>query len=349
MILQTPIFNIAQRAICILAAVLFMGLPVSTWAQTTVVYTDDFEGAVTGWSVNSTDFAASVTNFLGRFDNSPTTTTRTFAVPTGTDSLEIKFDFYRFDSWDNNATWGFDRFQIEVDGTQLFSLPFDTDQAARNGVTGNVTWSISPLAPASHLAFNMADRPWYQDQMHRVTLTVDAPGSSVSLLLRTALNQGGNDESAGYDNFTVTALSPAPDVDLVKTVESAVAGQYNLPGNDVRYVFSLSSNGAALDAGSIVLMDALPAEISLFTGDLNGSGQAVDFTDNSTPASGLSCCGAANIEFSTTTSGTPVFGYSPVTLYDPDITYIRITPTGGIRDASTDPVDLEFAIQARIE
>lgn len=341
--------NAVHRLLCALVAAVIFAVPITTWAQATVIYTDDFEGAVTGWSNNSTDFDADVTTFLGRFDNNPTTTSRTFAIPAGSDSVEIEFDFYRFDSWDNNATWGFDRWQIEVDGTQLFSLPFDTNQAARNGVTGNVTWSITPIAPASHLAFNMSNRPWYQDQLHRVTLTIDAPSTSLTLLLRTALNQGGNDESGGYDNFTVTAFSPEPDIDITKTVEMAVAGEYNLPGNDVRYEFSLTSNGAAIDAGSIVLMDKLPPEVSLFTGDLNGSGQPVDFTDSSTPASGLSCCTAANIEFSDTTSGAPVFGYIPATPYDPDVTYIRITPTGGIRDAATDPVDLEFGIQARIE
>jgi len=81
----------------------------------TVIYQDDFEGAVSGWSDNSTDFAPAVT--------------------------VIEFDLYRFDSWDNQAEFGFDRFEVEIDGTQIFSLPFPNPQASRSGTAGNVEWS----------------------------------------------------------------------------------------------------------------------------------------------------------------------------------------------------------------
>ena len=326
----------------------WLALPQKAWAQSTVLYSSDFEGGASGWSNNTTTNNAATTRFLGRFDNNPTTTSRTFTVPSGTTRVEIEFDFYKFDSWDNNSQYGFDRFQIEVDGTQLFSLPFFTTQVARSGVTGNVSWDHSPLGPASQIAFG-SGASWYQDQFHRVTLVIDAPGPTLSLLLRTAINQGGNDESGGYDNMTVTAFLPEPDVNITKTVAPAVAGTYMLPGNDVRYSFNLTSNGAGIDSGTLVLADVLPPEISLFTGDLNGSGQPVDFSDNSTPASGLTCCAAANIEFSDTTSGPAVFGYVPTTPYDDAVTHIRITPSGGLRDASADPIDVEFGIRARIK
>jgi len=343
--------NHIQRLVYLVGICLFISLtaaPYIACAQTTILYQDDFEAGISGWSDNSTTNNANTTQFLGRFDNSPSSTSRSFTVPAGSTQVEIEFDFYRFDSWDNNSTWGFDRFEIEIDGNQLFSLPFNTDQSARSGVTGNVTWSHTPLGPASDIAFN-SGRPWYQDQFHRVTLTVETPGSTVTLLLRTALNQGGNDESGGYDNFTVTATTPVPDIEIVKTVDLATTGDYNLPGNDVQYTFTLTSNGAAIDANSIVLVDNLPAEVSLFTGDLDGAGQPVEYIDNSTPASGLTCCTAANIEYSISPSAPPVFGHSPSTPYDPNITYIRITPSGGIRDATSDTVEVELKIQAKIK
>lgn len=320
----------------------------SAWAQTTL-YTDDFEGAVTGWSINNTEFDADVTRFLGRFDNNPTTTSRSFAVPASTDRVEIEFDFYRFDSWDNSSQYGFDRFQIEIDGLQIFSLPFSTDQVARSGVTGPVTWSVSPLGPPAFLAFNNTNRPWYQDQLHRVVLVIDDPDPALTLLLRTAINQGGNDESGGYDNMTVTAFPAPPDLDITKSVSGLTGSDYMTPGNDVRYTFNLTSDGAAIDAGSIVLTDSLPPEVRLFTGNLDGSGQPVSFTDNSSPASGLSCCAATNIEFSNTVSGPPVYGYIPAVPYDGNITHIRITPSGGLRDARTDPIDVDFGIRAQIK
>ena len=111
----------------------------------TVIYQDDFEGAVSGWSDNSTDFAPAVTNFLGRFASGQTTTSRTFNVPPNTDELVIEFDLYRFDSWDNFAQFGFDRFEVEIDGTQIFSLPFPNPQTARSGTIGNFEWSHTPI------------------------------------------------------------------------------------------------------------------------------------------------------------------------------------------------------------
>ena len=68
-------------------------------AQGTVIYQDDFEGTVTGWSNNTTDFDPDVTRFLGRFANNPTSTSQTFTIPANTDQVVIEFDLYRFDSW----------------------------------------------------------------------------------------------------------------------------------------------------------------------------------------------------------------------------------------------------------
>jgi len=75
----------------------------SAQAQSSVIYSDDFEGTVSGWSINNTDFDADLTRFLGRFDINPTTTSRSFAIPAGANRVEIEFDFYRIDSWDNTA------------------------------------------------------------------------------------------------------------------------------------------------------------------------------------------------------------------------------------------------------
>lgn len=177
------------------------------WASSahgqTVIYQDNFEGTVSGWSDNSTDFAPAVTNFLGRFADGQTTTSRTFTVPPNTDELIIEFDLYRFDSWDNQATFGFDRFEVEINGTQIFSLPFPNPQATRSGTSGNVDWSHTPLTGREELGFN-SGQFWF-DQLHRFEITVDNPGASVILTLRAALSQEPFDESAGYDNFLVTA------------------------------------------------------------------------------------------------------------------------------------------------
>jgi len=101
-----------------------------------------------------------------------------------------------------------DRFQVDIDGGQIFSLPFPNPQASRSGTSGNVDWSHSPLTPRVELAFN-SGQFWF-DQLHRFEIIVNNPGPTVGLTLRTFLNQGGNDESGGFDNFLVTAITPTP-------------------------------------------------------------------------------------------------------------------------------------------
>lgn len=187
------------------------------FAQGTVIYQDDFEGSVSGWSDSRTDFDPDTTTFLGPFDVNMTSTQRTFAVPAGSDSLEIEFDLLRFDSWDDFAQFGFDRFQIDVDGTQILSLPFPNPQAARSGSTGNVDWSHTPSTGTVELAY-VAGQYWF-DQIHRFVVTVNNPGASVTLNLRAAVSQAFNDESAGYDNFLVTA-HPPPGTEITAVAES---------------------------------------------------------------------------------------------------------------------------------
>ncbi|MEO0574683.1 MAG: hypothetical protein AAF004_04405 [Pseudomonadota bacterium] len=315
----------------------------SAAAQSVVVYQDDFEGAVTGWSVNNTDFDPDVTRFLGRFDNNPNSTSRTFNIPASSDRVEIVFDFYRFDSWDDTARWGFDRFEIDIDGIEIFSLPFPNPQATRSGTTGNVDWSHSPLTPRQELAFGTG-RFWF-DQLHRVEIVVNNPGSTLQLTLRTDVNQGGNDESGGFDNMTVTAFPTLPVVSFAKTVATP---SYSLPGSDVDYTLTMTNTGGETDVNSVFLLDEIPEQLILFTGDVDGSGNPVEFIDNSALPSGLTCCTAANIEYSNTVGAAPIFGYTPVAPYDAAITFLRITPSGVVRDGQTSPVDVSFRFRARI-
>lgn len=330
--------------------ILFLfGSAATVSAQTTTIYQDDFETGISGWSNNSSDFDPDVTTFLGRFDNNPTTTSRTFTVPANADFVEIVFDFYRFDSWDNNARWGFDRFQIDIDGSQIFSLPFQIiPQGQRSGVSGNVSWEHIPLTGRVELAFGTGQY-WF-DQIHQFTIRVDSPGTTLDLTLRCAVNQGGNDESCGYDNFLVTShtLNPMPNLNVSKSLDM-VANTYALPGNLVDYTINIQNTGGPVDANSIVLVDPIPADVTLFTGNLNNSGNAVEFSDNSSPASGLVCCNGTHIEFSDSTSSPPTFGYTPSSNYDPAITHIRITPSGTMRDGQTDPVDVDFTFRTRID
>lgn len=318
----------------------------SAVAETPVqVYSDDFETLPVdpGWSNTSTAFDSDYTRFLGLFDNAPTQTSREFTMPAGATRAEIQFDFYRFDSWDNTTRWGFDRLQVEVDGTQRISLPFSSSQSARNGLDGPVSWSHVPLAAATNNAVNLTNQPWYQDQPHRFTLVVDQPGPTLSLTLRTFLNQGGNDESGGFDNVVVTAFVP-PEINAAKSVGIVAVGPspaYSIPGNHAVYTINITNTGGQTNAGSVELIDNLPPEVTLDTSN------PIVFTDSAN-ASGLSCCTPAQVDYSNTTSGPPVFGYTPISPLDPAVTYVRIRPSGAIRDSRADPATVSFELRTVI-
>ena len=218
-------------------------------AQSTIIYQDDFEGAVSDWSVVDTDFAPAVTTFLGRFADTNTTTFRTFAVPSNTEELVIEFDLYRFDSWDNSTMFGLDRFELDIDGTEIFSLPFPNPQGTRSGQLGNVDWSHSPLTGREELGFNSGEF-WF-DQVHRFVITVENPGTMVELTLRANLSQIEPDESAGYDNFLVTAFTDGNFIQAVPETFAAIDG--DIGGSTPSVLASDTINGIVLNPADVTI------------------------------------------------------------------------------------------------
>ena len=280
----TYVYRFLKLAIMVLGA---MFMSSHAYAQT-VIYQDDFEGPVTGWNVNDTDFDDDTTNFLGRFANDTgTTATRTFTVPPGATSLEIEFDLYRFDSWDFFDGANTDGFGIDINGTPLFSTTasfgtFDhlalptNGLPAGSGTTGIVDWSHTPVRGPEHFAFNMGGEDFWREQIHHFTLTVNNPGTSVTLTLRAELNQDENDESAGYDNFLVTAIVPTPEADLV-TTKTLAAGSSATPsvGDTVAFDITVTNNGPDA-AANVALSDTLPLGLTA-TGN-NGTATAGTFS-----------------------------------------------------------------------
>lgn len=215
----------------------------------TVIYQDDFESGTSGWSQNITENAPMIgTNFLGRFGRSTPQVTRTFTLPAGATSLDIEFDLLRFDSWDFFGPGNDDGFSVLIDGTPLFSttasfgtfpyLDFPGGQGARSGTTGNVDWAHVPINPAAGSApANLDFRnlgSFDFDQIHRFTITVNNPGATVDLTLLFDSDQSIGDESAGYDNFLVTAVAPPP----IDAVNDDFTATPFLAGDNTPNIFS---------------------------------------------------------------------------------------------------------------
>ena len=170
-------------------------------------------------------------------------------MPSNTEELVIEFDLYRFDSWDNSTRFGLDRFELDIDGTEIFSLPFPNPQGTRSGQLGNVDWSHSPLTGREELGFNSGEF-WF-DQVHRFVITVENPGTMVELTLRANLSQIEPDESAGYDNFLVTAFTDGNFIQAVPETFAAIDG--DIGGSTPSVLASDTINGIVLNPADVTI------------------------------------------------------------------------------------------------
>lgn len=127
-------------------------------------------------------------------------------------------------------------------------------------------------------------------------------------------------------------------------------GKYSLPGEDVVYSITVTNRGDAVSSGSLIVIDALPANLSFSRFAFDGTTtEPIKFVDGTTTASsGLTCCDSTNIQYST--DGGVSYSYlPPASQYDNTITYIRVVPTGQMRTGITSPTSFELRIKARIK
>lgn len=170
---------------------------------------EDFETGAQGWSdPKTTDGGGNLSTFLGRFGGGEgPLTEKTFNLPEGTGRVEISFDFYELDSWDNED------FVTYVNGEALFSEDFHTNQndTASGDETETMTWSISPVTNgSSNKGFS-----WWNDQIHRVTIEIDNPGDSFALGFGSTLDEEIDNESFGIDNLTIDTFEAETEALLV--------------------------------------------------------------------------------------------------------------------------------------
>lgn len=121
-----------------------------------------------------------------------------------------------------------------------------------------------------------------------------------------------------------------------------------IPGAIVQYMVSVTNQGiGTVDSDSLVVSDALPANVALYV-DTSG-GDPISFTNGSTP-SGLAYDYAADVTFSNQVGGGPPFNYTPapdVDGFDAAITGYRVAPTG-IMSAASGGNNPSFNITLRV-
>jgi uncharacterized repeat protein (TIGR01451 family) len=115
-----------------------------------------------------------------------------------------------------------------------------------------------------------------------------------------------------------------------------------IPGAIVEYAIRVRNVGnLAVDASSIVILDAMPANMAFVPGT------PVTFT-NGTPSSGLNAFNASTMVRYASVSGTAgPFTYTPVGPFDPNVRVIRIAPTGTMAAATSGTNQPNFTIRFR--
>ena len=108
-----------------------------------------------------------------------------------------------------------------------------------------------------------------------------------------------------------------------------------IPGAVMQYTIGVTNQGPGpVDADSLVITDPVPADTALFV-DTSG-GDPVVFINGPTP-SGLSYSFATDVSFSNQPGGGPPYNYSPVPDadgFDPAVTGLRVAPTGTMSGSS---------------
>ena len=128
-------------------------------------------------------------------------------------------------------------------------------------------------------------------------------------------------------------------------------GLYMLPGVDARYDIRVTNTGdGATDPGTLFLSDALPAEVTFWSGDVDDGGPqtgSVGFIDGD---SGLTL-GPGDIGFSAQAAKPATFaacGYAPNGGYDPAVRHVCFRPQGAFEAGAPDP-NFTVWFRARID
>lgn len=191
-----------------------------------------------------------------------------------------------------------------------------------------------------------------------VTGTAGASGSIANTAIITA-PAGTTDPVPGNNSATDTNTILAPSLVFLKTLATysdpfnGTTAPKNIPGAFVDYTLRVTNTGSGT-AGGISIVDPIPANTELFTGNLSGGAPFI-FVSSVTPASGLSCGFTALNNFTDcvdfSIDGTN-WTHVPNGGFDPAVTHIRFRPVTTMNgDAVAGPpsphFDLTFRVRVR--
>jgi trimeric autotransporter adhesin len=159
------------------------------------------------------------------------------------------------------------------------------------------------------------------------------------------------DLGIGSFSVGVPALLIQKTSEVISDPLNATTNPKRIPGSVLRYTIAVSNTGqGAIDAGTLVITDPLPADVELCVAPVCGA--VLTFSDG-TPTSALGFSYASSVTYSSTPTGGAPFSYSPsptASGYDSNIRGIRIAPTGalaGTTGSGNPSFTLRFFVRVR--
>jgi len=297
---------------------------------------DDFESGLSNWTVNQT------TGLAGISDDTSSSPSNSLFLNGGIVDVEsIVID--TSDVWFSDLTvWvrrGSDAFSEDPDVGENLVVEYLDDLG---------TW----------VALETFRGNGGPGQTFARTYNLPAGGRHTSFQLRFRMTGG----SGAPDDFwhvddvcfdqTITAIPLVSKI--AQTISDPVSGGANpkaIPGAIVRYTLGVSNQGlGAIDAGTLVITDPLPADVALFV-DTSG-GDPIVFI-NGPVLSGLSYSYATDVTYSSQVGGGPPYNHIPAPDadgYDPAITGYRINPGGSMNPTvGTSVPSFNIRLQVRVQ
>jgi hypothetical protein len=277
---------------------------------TTTILDEDFEGGASGWNNNTTTSSGNdLTEFWGEFSGNINVSGnqelfQTFATSGTQNYIVVEFDFYRFDSWDNEYFYAF------VDDTQVFSnQQFNTGYSQEaDGQTANVSYTVQER---TDVAGYVPGTSAWTDQILHYTMVIDTSDPTFKLGFGSNLNSTSlTDETFGIDNLKITEIGTggannqeflvtenADNGDFVGTLQAIDenAGQpltYSVTGGTGNGLFSIDATSGEITVTDNSTFDfemttSYTLDVSVTDGALSDTQtitiQMVDVIENTSP------------------------------------------------------------------
>ncbi|MEM6946876.1 MAG: hypothetical protein AAF486_02175 [Pseudomonadota bacterium] len=228
-------------------------------------------------------------------------------------------------------------FDIENTGnTAVTALALSDDQI------GPVTCPETALAAGETMTCSAS---------YTTTLGDVADGSVTNIATLTGDSFYGAGAPSASDTWTLTLGAGPSDLVVEKTVRPHMPGGYALPGEDVIYTLTVTNRGSASpDDGTLFLVDAVPDEVSVFTGDMDDGGPATGPLYFEESGTALIASEPAELAMSNSPIRPSTIAectYTPIPgVYDPSVTFICAAPQGTMPGNTPDP---SFSVSFRAQ